>query len=48
MISNVIDLDQVDEGMLVAFDVCEELDNMKMTYQASSLRLLSLDVKYCH
>lgn len=35
IISNVVDFDQVDEGMLVAHGVCEELDDMKMTYQAS-------------
>eukprot|EP00967_Tisochrysis_lutea_P064884 scaffold84185_cov19-Tisochrysis_lutea.AAC.1 len=36
-ISNVIDHDQVDEGMLVAHGVCEELDTMKLDYQASAV-----------
>lgn len=33
MLSDVIDLDQADEGMLVAHGVCEQLDEMKATYQ---------------
>lgn len=33
IIASVIDYDQVDEGMLVAHGVCEELDEMKATYQ---------------
>jgi len=33
IITNVLDFDQVDEGMLVKHGVCEELDEMKLTYQ---------------
>jgi len=36
IISNILDFDQVDEGMLVAHGVCDELDELKLTYQVSA------------
>jgi hypothetical protein len=34
MVSDVLDFDQLEEGMLVARGVCEPLDEMKATYEA--------------
>ena len=33
LIESVVDFDQAEEGMAVAGGVCEQLDDMKATYQ---------------
>lgn len=34
MVSDVLDFDQLEEGLMIAHGVCEPLDEMKATYQA--------------
>ena len=34
MVADVLDMGQSDEGMLVAYGVCRELDDMKNTYNS--------------
>lgn len=32
LVSNIIDPDQTEDGMIVAYGVCQQLDDMKHTY----------------
>ena len=34
MVADVLDMGQLDEGMMVAYGVCRELDDMKNTYNS--------------